>query len=83
MALTRIGENSRMVVTGDLTQVDLATGIRSGLTDALETLATVPGIDFIHFNQSDVVRHALVTRIIEAYDLKTRERNAQEVERGT
>jgi phosphate starvation-inducible PhoH-like protein len=68
MALTRIGENSRMVVTGDLTQVDLPGGQRSGLADALETLADVKGIEFVHFTQADVVRHELVTRIIQAYD---------------
>jgi phosphate starvation-inducible PhoH-like protein len=68
MALTRLGENSRMVVTGDVTQIDLPAGQRSGLTDAMETLADVPGIEFIRFTQADVVRHALVTRIIQAYD---------------
>ncbi len=68
MALTRIGENSRMVITGDLTQVDLPGGQRSGLADALETLAGVKGIEFVHFTQADVVRHELVTRIIQAYD---------------
>jgi len=67
MALTRIGENSRMVITGDLTQVDLPGGQRSGLADALETLAGVKGIEFVEFTQSDVVRHQLVTRIIQAY----------------
>jgi len=81
MALTRIGENSRMVVTGDLTQVDLPAGTRSGLADALETLSAVPGIDFIHFSQADVVRHALVTRIIEAYDTKGRKRKSGESEK--
>jgi phosphate starvation-inducible PhoH-like protein len=68
MALTRIGENSRMVITGDVTQVDLPGGQRSGLTDALETLQGVKGIEFVHFTQADVVRHELVTRIIQAYD---------------
>lgn len=68
MALTRIGENSRMVITGDLTQVDLPGGQRSGLADALETLAGVKGVEFVHFTQADVVRHELVTRIIQAYD---------------
>ena len=68
MALTRIGENSRMVITGDLTQVDLPGGQRSGLADALETLAGVKGVKFVHFTQADVVRHELVTRIIQAYD---------------
>jgi len=71
MALTRIGENSRMIITGDLTQVDLPIGMRSGLTDAVETLVGVPGIDFIQFTQADVVRHDLVTRIIRAYEGKT------------
>lgn len=70
MALTRIGENSRMVITGDLTQIDLPSGQPSGLTDALDTLAGVPGIDVVNFSKADVVRHELVTRIIEAYDRK-------------
>jgi len=74
MALTRMGENSRMVVTGDVTQIDLPRGLRSGLVDAIETLSGVPGIDFIRFTQADVVRHELVTRIIQAYDERQRER---------
>jgi phosphate starvation-inducible PhoH-like protein len=74
MALTRIGENSRMVVTGDVTQVDLPSGLRSGLVDALETLSDVPGIEFVRFTQADVVRHELVTRIIQAYDERERAR---------
>lgn len=68
MALTRIGESSRMVITGDLTQVDLPGGQRSGLADALETLVGVKGVEFVHFDQGDVVRHELVTRIIQAYE---------------
>lgn len=68
MLLTRMGENSRMVVTGDLTQVDLPRGTRSGLGDALEVLERVPGVTFIHFSDVDVVRHGLVTRIVRAYD---------------
>lgn len=68
MALTRIGESSRMVVTGDLTQIDLPSGQPSGLADALDALSGVPGIDVVNFNKTDVVRHELVTRIIEAYD---------------
>lgn len=76
MALTRMGENSRMVVTGDATQIDLPAGQRSGLTDALETLASVPGIEFIRFTQADVVRHGLVTRIIQAYDAHDRKKAA-------
>ncbi len=69
MFLTRLGENARMVVTGDLSQVDLPKGTRSGLRHALEVLHDVPGISFIHFSEADVVRHALVTRIVRAYDL--------------
>ena len=68
MFLTRLGENSRMVVTGDLSQVDLPPGTRPGLRDALETLAGVSGIEFVHFSAEDVVRPPLVARIIRAYD---------------
>ena len=68
MLLTRMGENSRMVVTGDLTQVDLPRGARSGLGDAVQVLERIPGVAFIHFSDVDVVRHGLVTRIVRAYD---------------
>ena len=68
MFLTRLGENSRMVVTGDLSQVDLPPGTRPGLRDAVETLAGVSGIEFVHFGAEDVVRPPLVARIIRAYD---------------
>jgi phosphate starvation-inducible PhoH-like protein len=68
MFLTRLGEHARMVVTGDLSQVDLPKGTRSGLRQALEILEGVKGIDFIHFSADDVVRHPLVTRIVRAYD---------------
>jgi phosphate starvation-inducible PhoH-like protein len=68
MLLTRMGENSRMVVTGDLTQVDLPRGTGSGLADALQVLDRVPGVAFVHFSDVDVVRHGLVTRIVRAYD---------------
>ena len=67
MFLTRLGENSRMVVSGDLSQVDLPKGIRSGLRDAMDVLNPVKGIDFITFNDSDVVRHPLVKEIVTAY----------------
>ncbi len=67
MFLTRLGENSRMVITGDLSQVDLPRGVRSGLRDALDVLGDVPGLRFITFDQRDVVRHPLVGRIVEAY----------------
>jgi len=68
MFLTRLGENSRMVITGDLSQVDLPRGVRSGLRDAQEVLGHVEGLRFITFNEADVVRHPLVGRIVNAYD---------------
>jgi phosphate starvation-inducible protein PhoH and related proteins len=67
MFLTRLGEHSRMVVTGDLSQVDLPRGVRSGLRDALEILGNVDGLRFINFDEFDVVRHPLVSRIVNAY----------------
>lgn len=67
MALTRLGEGSRMVVNGDPGQVDLPVGIRSGLIDAVETLQDVEGISIVEFNDGDVVRLPLVARIIRAY----------------
>ncbi len=67
MFLTRLGENSRMVITGDLSQVDLPRGIRSGLRDAMKTLGKVPGVRFVRFGENDVVRHPLVGRIVSAY----------------
>jgi phosphate starvation-inducible PhoH-like protein len=68
MFLTRLGEGSRMVVTGDRSQVDLPRGITSGLADAERILSKVPGISFNYFTAKDVVRHPLVAAIIEAYD---------------
>ena len=78
MALTRMGENSRMVVTGDLSQVDLPRGTLSGLQDALETLHGVDGVGRIAFSARDVVRHDLVTRIVEAYDRRDAARKREE-----
>ncbi|MGN0932284.1 PhoH family protein [Falsigemmobacter intermedius] len=68
MFLTRLGEGSRMVITGDRTQIDLPRGVQSGLRDAERILDGVKGISFNYFTASDVVRHPLVARIIEAYD---------------
>jgi phosphate starvation-inducible protein PhoH and related proteins len=68
MFLTRLGEGSRMVVTGDLTQVDLPAGARSGLADALGVLESVPGVAVARFTDKDVVRHRLVSEIVRAYD---------------
>lgn len=68
MFLTRLGEGSRMVITGDRTQVDLPRGVTSGLQDAERILKDVRGVSFNYFTAKDVVRHPLVARIIEAYD---------------
>ncbi|MAG76594.1 MAG: nucleoside triphosphate hydrolase [Colwelliaceae bacterium] len=68
MFLTRIGFNSRAVITGDITQVDLPRGQKSGLRHAIEVLDNIPGISFNFFQSKDVVRHPVVARIVEAYD---------------
>lgn len=68
MFLTRLGENSRMVITGDPTQVDLPAGTKSGLDDALQILEQVPTIEKIYFTEADVVRHPMVTKIVQAYN---------------
>ena len=68
MVLTRTGFNSKMVVNGDITQIDLPAGKRSGLIDALEVLRGVEGISFVQFDERDVVRHNLVQRIVKAYE---------------
>lgn len=68
MFLTRMGFGSKIVVTGDVTQVDLPKGKKSGLKDAERVLANVPGIRFVYLGQEDVVRHTLVQRIIDAYE---------------
>jgi phosphate starvation-inducible protein PhoH and related proteins len=70
MFLTRLGEGSRMVVTGDPTQVDLPSGVSSGLADAVSVLKGVQGVQSVGFSNSDIVRHALVGRIVAAYDKK-------------
>src|SRR5579859_1572128 len=68
MFLTRLGENSKMIVTGDPSQIDLPQGVVSGLNEATELLRGVEGISQIRFTAADVVRHPLVARIVEAYD---------------
>jgi len=68
MFLTRMGNNSRAVITGDITQIDLPNPRKSGLVDAINVLEGVEGIKFCHFEDGDVVRHALVQRIVRAYD---------------
>jgi phosphate starvation-inducible PhoH-like protein len=82
MFLTRLGENSRMIVTGDPSQVDLPHGQVSGLAEATRLLARVEGIGHVTFSAQDVIRHELVGRIVEAYDTaalaSTREPSARE-----
>ncbi len=72
MFLTRLGENSRMVVNGDLSQVDLPRGVVSGLRDALDTLKGVNGISAVAFSANDVVRHGLVAKIVRAYEQRNK-----------
>lgn len=72
MFLTRLGENSRMAITGDPSQVDLPLGAKSGLVDALSVLGVVPGIATVRFTDADVVRHPLVTRVVKAYNARDR-----------
>ncbi len=68
MFLTRLGQGSKMIVTGDVTQVDLPAGTDSGLVDAARRLARTPGVGFVYLEKADVVRHVLVQRIIDAYE---------------
>ena len=68
MFLTRLGFNSKMVITGDITQIDLPDGRRSGLKDAMKILRDVKDIAQVRFNEKDVVRHRLVQDIIKAYE---------------
>jgi phosphate starvation-inducible PhoH-like protein len=68
MFLTRLGENSRMIVTGDPTQIDLPPNTKSGLVEALRILDGVTGMVTVRFNEGDVVRHPLVAEIVKAYD---------------
>ena len=72
MFLTRIGFGSHAVVTGDITQIDLPAGQKSGLKNAIDVLRRVAGVSFTHFTPKDVVRHELVQRIVEAYEKNER-----------
>src|SRR3982074_2901755 len=78
MFVTRLGFNSKAVITGDITQIDLPNSRRSGLLEAIDILKDVNGLAFVHFDEGDVVRHHLVQRIIRAYDeFKTRQAGPQ------
>lgn len=78
MFLTRLGENSRMVVNGDLSQVDLPRGTISGLRDALSILQGVPNISSVRFSAADVVRHGLVAKIVKAYEERSKKEYGDE-----
>ncbi len=78
MFLTRLGENSRMVVNGDLSQVDLPRGTVSGLRDALEILNGTPNISSVRFSAADVVRHGLVAKIVKAYEERSKKEYGDE-----
>ena len=86
MFLTRMGWSTKMIVTGDLTQIDLPREQKSGLKEAMHILADIDGISVIKLNQKDIVRHKLVTRIVNAYDAYDRkvqeEQKEQRAERA-
>ena len=75
MFLTRMGLNTKMIVTGDITQIDLPISQKSGLIDALQILQNVKGISRVDFDKSDIVRHKLVQRIVEAYEINDKKNN--------
>lgn len=83
MFLTRMGQNTKMIITGDMTQVDLPHNVRSGLKEAREVLKDVKGISFIDMNEQDIVRHKLVTRIVNAYNKYDKEKKAKAEERAS
>ena len=68
MFLTRLGFNSKAVITGDVTQIDLPSGKKSGLVEAIEICGRIPGISVVQFGEKDVVRHNLVQQIVRAYE---------------
>ena len=84
MFLTRMGWNTKMIITGDMTQIDLPKNTRSGLGEALEILQNIKGISIVEMDQKDIVRHKLVTNIVDAYekhDAKTRTNNIESSEK--
>ncbi len=83
MFLTRMGMNTKMIVTGDMTQIDLPSSQTSGLVQALKILKGVKGISFIELNKKDIVRHKLVTRIVEAYEKFEEKKTKPQVDKTT
>lgn len=82
MFITRMGRNAKFIVTGDITQIDLPPSQHSGLVEALRILRNVKGISFIHMDKKDIVRHKLVTRIIEAYEQAEKEQKEHSTPQG-
>jgi len=82
MFLTRLGFNSKAVITGDVTQIDLPSGKRSGMVEAIDVISGIPGTAFVYFNERDVVRHSLVQRIIKAYEAYDAVRGSPSVPRS-
>ena len=78
MFLTRMGWNTKMIITGDMTQIDLPRSQKSGLVEALEILRSVEGIGIVELNRKDIVRHKLVTRIVNAYEKFDKNNNKNE-----
>lgn len=78
MFLTRMGHDTKMIITGDMTQVDLPRSVRSGLAEAIQVLGNVKGISMIMMNDKDIVRHRLVTSIVKAYDVYERKRDEEQ-----
>ena len=78
MFLTRMGWNTKMIITGDCTQIDLPRQMQSGLVQALHILRDIPGISFVEMGKEDIVRHKLVTRIVEAYDKNNQHKKDEE-----
>lgn len=72
MVLTRLGHGSKMIITGDITQIDLEPGQKSGMVEAIELLRRIKGIGYVELNQKDIVRHRLVQNIVQAYKKKAR-----------
>ena len=83
MFLTRMGINSKVIITGDITQIDLPPSQKSGLIDSLEVLRNVKGISKVEFTVKDIVRHRLVRQIVEAYDKHTKRKKALEAKKVT
>ena len=81
MFLTRMGMNTKMIVTGDMTQIDLPASQTSGLVQALRILKGVKGISFVELNKKDIVRHKLVERIVDAYERFDKEAKAEREKR--